>query len=96
MARDSINRDSVEYVKVPVTAPAGVTISDQEVEIAIVETAAQPIEADWRTATWSANTARVLVGPGSQQLTPGVYKVWVRVTDNPEIPVLSAGVITVT
>lgn len=97
MARSSINQDSLEYLKVPVTAPVGVTIDTQVVEIAVMAPASQPEEADWRNAEWSdGNVARILIGPGEKVLTPGSYMVWVRITDTPEIPVLTAGTITVT
>lgn len=96
MPRTSIDRDSVEYVKVPVTTPAGVTITSQPVSIAVVADTARPVTGDWKTATWNGNVAQTLVGPGVLALTPGNYKVWVKVTDSPEVPVLSAGTITVT
>lgn len=97
MARSSIDRESVEYIKVPVTPPSGVTISAQVVEIAVVAQTSRPITTDWRSATWvGTNIAQVLIGPGQLQLAAGTYNVWVRVTDVPEIPVLIAGTITVT
>ena len=95
MARTSIDRDSLEYLKVPITTPPDVIINTQSVEIAVMLPEARPLEEDWRTAEWSGTTARILVGPGAQELLPGTYKVWVRVTDVPEIPVLVAGTITV-
>lgn len=95
MARQSIDRDSVEYVKVPVTAPADISITSQPVSIAVVDVAARPAPGDWKTASWDGNTAKTLIGPGVLPLSPGTYKVWVKVTDSPEVPVLVAGTITV-
>lgn len=91
--RTSIYRDSKEYLRIPVTPPAGVTIAAQVVEVAVLPVGQAPIETDWQTASWSGNTALLLIGPG---LTPGQNRVWLRVTDSPEIPVLLAGTITVT
>ena len=96
MARSSIDRDSVEYVKVPVTAPDGSDLSTQAVSIAVIDATARPVTGDWKTGSWDGNTAKVLIGPGALPLAPGNYKVWVKVTDSPEVPVLVAGTITVT
>lgn len=96
MARSSIDRDSKEYIKVPVTAPAGIDLGAQAVSIAVVDVAARPLSSDYKTATWDGTSAKTLVGPGVLPLAPGNYKVWVKVTDNPEVPVLAAGTITVT
>ena len=96
MARSSIDRDSLEYVKIPVTTPPGITISSQVVEIAVVAQTGRPGALDWRTGSWEDNTARILIGPTALALTAGTYNVWVRITDSPEKPVLLAGAITVT
>jgi hypothetical protein len=52
--------------------------------------------ADWETAIWDPDnvTALLLVGPDSPfgTVTPGRYFVWVKVDDNPEEPVMYAGV----
>lgn len=96
MARTSIDRDSVEYLKVPITAPADVTLGTQTVEMAVLSPETRPIEDDWNTAEWAdSTTARLLLGPGALPLAAGTYKVWLRLTDTPEVPVLTAGTITV-
>ncbi|HXF71143.1 MAG TPA: hypothetical protein VNO79_00850, partial [Actinomycetota bacterium] len=58
--------------------------------------------ADWKAASWETDTsvtpnryyARVLVGGqgtgATIELAPGVYTAWVRITGNPEKPVLRA------
>jgi hypothetical protein len=87
-----IPASSTEYVRVPVTGP--VSLPGLVVELAVITSAADPVSADWKTAAWSgANTAILLVGPGSAvPLTVGVsYSVWVRVTSSPEIPVMRSG-----
>lgn len=95
MSRSIISRDSKEYLNVAVTPPAGVTINGQAVSIAVVARNATPTAQDFRPGTWAGTTARVLVGPGELVLAPGVFAVWVKITDNPEVPVLHAGQITV-
>jgi hypothetical protein len=54
-----------------------------------------PVSGDWKTAEWeTAGTkryARCLVGPGgTTTLAKGLWAVWVKLTDNPEIPVKKA------
>lgn len=51
--------------------------------------------ATWVDGTWettpSQYLARALVGPGGAiQLDPGTYDVYVKITDDPEIPVVAA------
>lgn len=90
---------SREYVRCPISATeAGVTVnpSVDTVVMAFTLDGAEPAAADWKAATWeTAGTtyyARCLVGPGGTVVLPdGVYTVWVKVTDNPEVPVLRAG-----
>jgi hypothetical protein len=58
-----------------------------------------PVSGDWKTAAWETDStttpatyyARLLVGPGGTAYQAGTYDVYVKVTDNPEIPVLLAG-----
>jgi hypothetical protein len=73
---------SVEYIHVPVTA--NVTLASLPVEVAVITGAANPVEDDWQTAAWDGDDAVLLVGP----LVAGTsYRVWVRVTSTPEVPV---------
>jgi hypothetical protein len=68
------------------------------VEAAFVAPGTNPAAPDWRLGSWETKGtsyfARALVGPGPGaviDLPAGTYRMWVRVTDNPEIPVLEAG-----
>ena len=68
------------------------------VEAAFVAPGTNPGALDWKAATWETKgttySARALVGPGPGaviNLPVGTYRMWVRITDNPEIPVLDAG-----
>jgi hypothetical protein len=95
---------SLQYVKVPVSATVNGVAYDptsDTVQIAFTPVARDPDSADWLTASWetdgSSYFARVLVGPGgSVQLAAGTFAVWVKVVDDPEVPVLQAGTITIT
>jgi hypothetical protein len=57
----------------------------------------------WATGTWvtfpgPAYWAQTLVGPmnGGTALSLGAYQVWLRITDNPEVPVLQSCMLTIT
>ncbi|MGW2936056.1 hypothetical protein ACWDA7_30360 [Streptomyces sp. NPDC001156] len=102
----TIDRDSREYVG----AEVSVTVQGQPynptsdtVEFAFTTANARPVT--WYTGGWDgtntgsgAYRAQVLIGPGSPgpTLTPGKYTVWLRITDNPEQPVINFGYLTIT
>lgn len=73
------------------------------VQMAFVTIGADPTSGDWHTGSWEAaqanNTyfAQVLVGPANSGvvLARGTYAVWVKITDNPEIPVAQVGTIQI-
>lgn len=62
---------------------------------------ADPATGDWHTASWTTTgnggyLAQVLVGPASGGVVPapagaGLWNVWIKVTDNPQVPVWLAG-----
>jgi hypothetical protein len=85
---------SKEYLKIPVTGAD----SDMPVEIAVVAaTVEEPAAGDWKTAAWDGTDAKVLIGPGtSLALANGIYRVWVRITATPELPVVRGGLLKVT
>lgn len=95
-----IYAQSVEYVRIPVTAVDGtgtaLNLSADVVQVAATRTSASPAVADWRPAAWDNGQARILVGGPDFVLTPGDWNLFVRVTDNPELPVLRAGTLTIT
>lgn len=99
MTRSSIRHSSTEFVRVPVSCPSDVTLGTQPVAMAFLAGSGDPAPSDLKTAAWVPGqpVARILVGPaGSIQLAKGVYTVFVKVTDSPEVPVIAAGRITVT
>jgi hypothetical protein len=94
---------SLEYVQVVVQVTAGAALYDptgDEVQFAFVNGSAYP--SAWYTGGWTTNLqgsyiAECLVGPaGTVTLTPAIYTVWVKITDDPEIPVRTAGTVTIT
>jgi len=55
----------------------------------------------WNTGSWETDPvtgkhyARCLVGPGAVVLAVGAYVVHVKITDDPQIPAIKAGTLTV-
>src|SRR5580704_9714297 len=96
---------SLQYIGVPVRAAlltgAPYDPTSDTVRMAFMPQVTQvPQPADWQQAIWAAQPASViypyaaycLVGPGGTiTLGIGRYVIWLKVTDNPEIPVLTAG-----
>ncbi|MER7131242.1 hypothetical protein [Streptosporangium saharense] len=83
---------SVEYLRIPITGSND--LAAFPVEMAVLPEGQDPGSGDWLTAEWSPlGEAMILVGPGtSLPLTRGVtYQIWVRITAEPEIPVLAPG-----
>ena len=96
------------YYLVPVAATqAGVAHNPtgDAVQFAFMPQATQvPQNTDWVSGSWDTDTsnilypysAKCLVGPsGTISLGIGTYVVWVKITDNPEIPVLICGQLTI-
>jgi hypothetical protein len=90
-----ISRDSVEALRVEVNhttiAGAAADPTGYPVAIAVLPGGdADPEPSDWLDATWAqgprSKVAIALVGP----LAPGRYGVWVKVTADPEVPVMRA------
>lgn len=95
---------SLERIKVPVTATvngASYNPTVDTVQMAFKPPKDEPAAGDWLTASWETiggkYHARALVGPGGGviTLTKGRWNVWLKVTDNPEVPVIDAGQIEV-
>lgn len=87
-----------EYIKTTVTANVNPTASPPQ--FAFKASGVEPEEADWVNGEWESNAApyvaRLLVGPGgTAELPDGKYKAWVRLTANPELPVLQFDTLTI-
>lgn len=104
-----INHLSTEYILVPVQATkAGNAYNptSDTVQFAFMTTPTQvPQVSDWVSGSWDTDSsnflypysAKCLVGPsGTITLTVGTYVIYVKIQDNPEIPVLTAGQLIVT
>lgn len=90
---------SLTYIKSKVTASADPT--GDTVTAAFVATGL-PGASDWKTGSWQTVTAngvtsyyaRCLVGPGGAFIpVAALYKMFIKVTDSPEVPVLFAGLV---
>lgn len=94
-----IPSESRETVRVAVRSTlngAAVDPSAGEVSFAFVERGVTPAAADFVAGNWEALAsgwlATCLLGPGGvQELIPGLYRVWVTVADDPEVPVRDVG-----
>jgi hypothetical protein len=99
---------SLQYVQASVTTTAegtAVNPTGDVVAFAFTAVGAKPASGDWQVGSWDGTTPRAdgsyvaqcLVGPGGTiALTVAKYMMWVRVTDNPEIPVIDVGVLSIT
>ena len=99
---------SLEHVLARVSARkngAVVNPTTDTVQMAFTTAEAEPVGGDWKAATWETDSATepdtyyavCLVGPGGTvTLADGTYRMWVKVTDSPEIPVKKAGILIVT
>jgi hypothetical protein len=95
---------TLEYVTMPVSAVINGVAYDPHndaVVMAFPVRGVNPVSGDWKAASWESDgaggwRARCLVGPGGAvQLSAGSYDAWVKITDNPEVPVRRVGVLEV-
>lgn len=93
---------SLTYIKSKITASADPTADT--VTVAFV-TSGLPGALDWKTGSWQTVTAngitsyyaRCLVGPaGAFVPAAGLYRMYVKITDSPEVPVLACGTVQFT
>jgi hypothetical protein len=100
----TISHLSTEYVLVPISATkSGVAYNPtgDVVQMAFMPNAIQqPGNSDWMVSSWDTDSTNIiypynvkcLVGPsGVITLNPGTYVIFVKIEDNPEIPVLQVG-----
>lgn len=103
----TLDRDSRQYVQAQVTAivagePYNPTVDT--VEFAFPSGNGRP--STWYTGSWNTTTvsgtntywAQILIGPGSSGPVLAVdrYFVWIRITDNPEQPIIPVGWLAIT
>jgi len=104
-----ISHVSLQYIGIPVKASTlALTSYDptaDPVRMAFLPQATQaPQSTDWQTAIWSAvpsnlifpYAAYCLIGPGGT-IDPGIgtFYIWLKVTDNPEIPAEVVGLLQI-
>lgn len=97
---------STEPIRVSVSATvAGVPINPTSDTVQFAFTSGgSPSSGDWRGGSWETLTsagsvvylAVCQVGPGGAVLTVGTWYVWVKVVDNPDIPVRQVGLLQIT
>lgn len=98
-----VSTQSLQYVKVPVTATKGGVAFDPSGDVVAMTFSTSEhlgTSPTWYTASWEdtvgGHLARCLVGTGGAAvLAAGTYWVFVKVTDSPESPVVGAGPILV-
>ena len=91
-------------ILVGVKSPAGYNPTGDTVQMAFTPlTYPETSPASWVTGSWAtfpgpAYWAEALVGPanGGTALSLGTYQVWLKITDNPEVPVLQPCLLTIT
>jgi hypothetical protein len=79
--------------------------TNDPVEFAFTAEGGPTDETTWYDGSWEIKDstsahpkyfAKCLVGPsGEVELSTGSYEIWVKITDNPEIPIEYAGIIEV-
>jgi hypothetical protein len=96
---------STEPYRVAVKATVAgsvINLSTDVVQFAFMLTG-NPATSDWKTGAWEilpgpVYVAYCLVGPGSGGVpyTVGSYTAWVKVVDNPDVPVQAVGTLQIT
>lgn len=100
---------STQPVQQQVTAIVDGAVYDPSADVVQMSFVAQPNygpppnPAAWNAATWEVDPGPVyfascLVGPanGGIVLAPGAYQIYVKVTDNPAVPVLAGWFLQIT
>ena len=87
--------DSTEYVHIPITTDLDIT--GDTVTVGFVA-AKNDEPATWYPTVHETGGVKILVGPegGTAELAEGTYYLVVKITDNPEVPVLNAGKLKIT
>lgn len=92
---DEIPQGSKEYMSVVLESDSDLTLATVELGLSD-ETNVQP--ASWLPGTWpdpGTNIARTVAPVDTANLALGFYKVWVRITDSPEILPRSYGTVRI-
>lgn len=99
----SIPVSSSQFLAADITAIAGGVTENPTsfpVDIAFIAGPTQPQSSDWISASWASMfgppyIAQIMVGPNGHVLPPGTYKIWARVSNPPQVPVIPVGFVTI-
>lgn len=98
---------STQYVQIPVAVTVSGTPYDPRADSVMfafkLPGTGNPGGADWHPGSWDiafpgSYLAQCLVGPangGVEMPQTGTYTIWVKITDNPEVPVVTAGLLEI-
>lgn len=86
---------SVEYITAPLTG-APVDIVGDPVQVALAPYATAVETVTWAAAEWDPDADTTIRWLYGGDLDPGMYTLWSKVTDNPEIPVKKHGHVLLT
>ena len=99
-----IRHGSLEYLPVKVSAEKDGAPYDPTadvVQIALPVINVDVVGGDWKDGIWETVNgeyfAKILVGPGGDvTLNKGDYDILIKITDSPEVPIMRAGMLTIT
>lgn len=97
---------STQFVQVPVSATAAGSPYDPRPDAVAFAFkppgGGNPSDTDWHAGSWTiaapgSYLAQCLIGPASNAvaLLANTYTIWVKITDSPEIPVASVGLLEI-
>lgn len=98
----NLSESSTEYVQYTVIALKAGTVIDpttDAVSFAFTQGTASPtawVSGSWDTWPNGNTVAKVLIGPNGTTLAPGAWIPWIKITDNPEVPVIELPTLTIT
>ncbi|CRK59092.1 hypothetical protein [Alloactinosynnema sp. L-07] len=92
-----ISSQATEYLRALVTVDGATPPPSDLVHFAFLAAGWPVPSTTWHVGAWVDGKARILVGPGAGGLVVplGSYRVFLRVTDNPEIPIDQVGQLTI-
>lgn len=103
-----INSTSTVYLKQAIEAVLSgepYNPTSYAVHLQLQSLGSDPDDAGWIVGSWETDGtvspsiyyARLLVGPfGDVTVADGTYRLWVKITHSPEVPVLEGGIVHIT
>jgi hypothetical protein len=102
-SQSALSRQYVPFYVLPSAVVPLVNPTGDTVQFAFTLNGADPVT--WYTGSWASTTALIngayialcLVGPGGAvTLNRGTWSCWIKITDDPEVPVIAAGQLAIT